>query len=212
MLNLELLEQELKKRWQFPYRWGRRQNNAWDKASNFIYQIQYFEDLLRHLEHHCPKDFDFAAFRDYGLNRWYNFWSARAVEHIFAQQAGVNAEANPYDRLRDFEIKGIHFDHKTSVFPKNYPYSLTYAQTHPADLARWLYAQQSGEQRQHFANRLFIILHKKDGKHWQLKAEITWLKRLVEDYVQNFKSDNLLRLHFYPNPHIAQSDIIWAIQ
>ena len=66
-MNLQSLESELKKRLDFPYTWGRKQSDEWDRKTKFIYHIQDFESL----ENQC-KDFD-NELRNYAFNRWLNF-------------------------------------------------------------------------------------------------------------------------------------------
>jgi hypothetical protein len=84
MIDLVALESELKKRLSYPPTpWDRRQNNAWDKETGFIYQIKTWEGLLAKVQ---------GFSRDkchYAVNRWFNFWSARGVEEIFCRQPGV---------------------------------------------------------------------------------------------------------------------------
>ena len=118
---LEHIENELKKRW--PYRdvWFRRQNNIWDNQSNFIYNIQDFEELIERIKSQLQlNQFDKKEFFYYSLNRWYNYWSARAVEQLFIDQPNVNAVLNEKDRLKDFSIQEISFDLKTTKFPKGF--------------------------------------------------------------------------------------------
>jgi hypothetical protein len=181
-----------------------------DNQTNFIYSTRSFDELIRILD----KSFIGAGqtqLRNYALNRWYNFWSAYAVEQIFCSLPGVKARFNPRYKLADFSIRGITFDHKSSIFPQQYPESLDFAMQHPASLAEWLYRQQSVEKRQHFANRLFIVFYNQNGEHWKLKSELKLIKLKIEDYILNFNNDNLLRLSFETNT-AALSDIIWIIK
>jgi len=76
---------------------------------------------------------------NYALNRWYNFWSARAVEQIFCSLVGVKPAKNLKDRLVDFQLHDIKFDHKTSVFPRQYAKTLDYAKKNQADLIQPAY-------------------------------------------------------------------------
>lgn len=208
---LQTRERELKKRWAFPYRWGRVQNNLFDAQTRFVYDMPSFEPLLAELERRFGSAPDREAFFDYALNRWYNFWSARAVEDIFATLDGVVPAENQRDRLVDFTLNGVRFDHKTSVFPRGFDHDLTYAVNHPAALIEWLYRSQSQEQRQHYANRLFLVLYATGGVHWKLKAELTWLSGIVRDYVATFDAARLHRFAFTPEQETL-SDIIWAIR
>ena len=200
-MNLARVEQELKKRLDYPYIWGRKQSNSWDYDTNFIYKTYSFESLLRKTE-----NFD-QALKDYALNRWYNFWSAMAVEYIFASHENVEPNKNSYDKLMDFKINNIPFDHKTSVFPKGFKKSYQYAKEHDAELISWLYENQSQQGRKHLKNRLFIVLYDSKNEHWKMKSEIMLLKKEIDTYVVNFSKDQLHIFDFGEGS--VYSDILW---
>jgi len=215
-MDLDLIENELKKRLKFQYIWGRKQNNEWDKNTNFIYKILNFETLLETIEKKYKANFsikiDRQDFYNYAVNRWYNFWSAMAVEKIFCSSEKVIPQKNSKDRLVDFNICGINFDHKTSIFPKGFPNDINFALNHKEKLITWLYKNQSKQQRMHLENRIFLVLHKSDGKHWKLKAEISWLKNIIEDYLETFSSDKLITLNLKKDNSTTLSDVIWVIK
>ncbi len=189
----------------YPYTaWGRQQNNAWDERTRFIYDTPTWEKLqqkVTRLE---------KSLADYAVNRWFNFWSARAVEKIFGALPGVTPQLNPYDRLVDFSIQNIQFDHKTTVFPEEYPYSPEFAQAYRAHLIRWLYRHQSKQQRYHRRNRLFIVLCASDGEHWKLRAEVNSLGEVIRRYVANFQPANLAKITLGRDEILA--DLIWFIR
>ena len=202
MIDLVSIQNELEKFHKYPYSWGRKQSNLWDIETNFIYNIQKFEVLLDRI-----KNFE-AEKQNYAMIRWYNFWSAMAVENIFAKHKNVEPNKNTYDKLVDFKINNIEFDHKTSVFPKGFKKSFEYAKQHKKELIIWLYTNQSQEGRKHLRNRLFIVLYNKNGNHWKLKSEIASLKSAIDNYVVNFKESNLVKLKSRTQG-IIFSDIIW---
>ena len=207
---LEHIENELKKR--CPYRdvWFRRQNNIWDNQSNFIYNIQDFDELIERIKTQLQHNqFDKKEFFYYSLNRWYNYWSARAVEQLFIDQPNVNAVLNEKDRLKDFSIQGISFDLKTTKFPKGFQKDFACAQKHPEMLIKWLYKNQSKGRRFHLENRLFLVVFAANGEHYKLKAEISWLQALIENYVSTFEPEKLISVTTATNK-TALSDIIWA--
>ena len=189
-MDLQRLERELKKRWDYPYRWGRKQSNDWDQKTNFIYKTYAFKTLLKRIEN-LEKDI-----QNYALNRWYNFWSAMAVENIFTSHPNVTAKKNTYDKLVDFTIDDIPFDHKTSIFPNAYTKSIHYAIKNKKDLIKWLYENQSQQGRKHMKNRLFIVLYDSKAEHWKLKAEISLLKSKIDNYCENFNKEKLVTLNF----------------
>ncbi len=208
---LQARECELKKRWAYPYHWGQVQNDRFDALTRFVYNEPSFAPLLAELERRFAAAPEREALWAYALNRWYNFWSARAVEDIFAMLDGVTPAEDRRDRLTDFTLKGVRFDHKTSVFPRGFDHDLSYAVNHPTALIEWLYRAQSREQRHHYGNRLFLVLYAADGRHWKLKAELSWLKTIIHDYVTTFDPARLHRFTFVPQQETL-SDIIWAIR
>ncbi len=209
-INLSKIEIELKKRHQYPYKWYRKQNDIWDGYTNFIYTTLFWDDLIPKIATTVKKyQLDKKEVFYYAINRWYNFWSAMAVEHIFSNCEGITPEQNSKDRVVDFTLQGTSFDHKTSVFPKHLQNDLWSAKNNKRELITWLYKNQSTQQRQHFKNRLFIIVHKKDGEHWKLKSEIKLLEKEIKNYVLNFKPSQLQKFIF-TTPTETLSDIIWV--
>ena len=208
--NLLLIEKELKKRLAYPYKWGRKQNDEFDKLTNFIYRISGFDEVLKETENRFKKDKNRKNIANYALNRWYNFWSAQAVEKIFCSLPNVKPALDEKDRLVDFTIDGVTFDHKTSIFPKNFPYTINEAIKRTDELIIWLYKHQSQQQRMHLKNRLFIVLYSSDGEHWKLKSETAWLKERIEMYMKGFNAHYLLKFPLEKNQETI-ADVIWAI-
>ena len=201
-MDLFRVETELKKRLAYPYKWGRKQSDDWDAKTSFIYTTYSFEKLLEK-----TTSFD-EKVRDYALNRWYNFWSAEAVENLFSLHEKVTPNINKFDKLIDFSINTTCFDHKTTVFPTGFNQTIAYAKNNPAELIQWLYLNQSQESRKHLKNRLFIVLVEKNKEHWKLKSEIKLLKTEIDTYVENFNSENLFQLNLENNTIL--SDLIWV--
>ena len=121
----------------------------------------------------------------------------------------VQPAANPRDRLRDFTLDGISFDHKTSIWPRAYPGALAAAQDNPTALIQWLYANQSGEGRYHTANRLFVVLHTPDGAHWKLKADLRRLRAAVHEFLLD---PQLRRVTIENGQRAVTSAVIWVAE
>lgn len=184
--------------------WGRKQTDDWDKNSNFIYNYPTYEELLEILKNKSSSE----EFNNYAIHRWYNAMSALGVEKIFTSQKDVKANFNKYDRLVDFTIQGIAFDHKTTVFPKGFGNDIYFAKQNPEKLIQWLYEKQSTQSRFHLENRLFLVLYSSDGEHWKLRSELSELKPIVENYIQNFDEKKLHHFTFEKDKRTF-SDIIW---
>jgi hypothetical protein len=118
--SLIKIESELKKRLIYPYIWGRKQNDLFDNATNFIYKINSFDDLLKEIELHFKQRTDYQDYFNYALNRWYNFWSAQCIEQIFCSLPGVVPALDSKDKLIDFTIHGVHSIIKHLSFPKTF--------------------------------------------------------------------------------------------
>jgi len=209
--SLSEIETELKKRLTYPYKWGQKQNDNFDRQTNFIYHTFLLDDLLKEVERRFKSEKDYDLYFNYSLNRWYNFWSAYAVENIFCSLPNVKPALDSKDRLVDFTIQGAAFDHKTSIFPKNFPYKIEDAIKKTDELIKWFYQHQSQQQRKHLKNRLFLVLYAKNGEHWKLKSEINWLKDRIEKYMLGFNPNFLLKFNLEKGkPTLA--DVIWAIK
>jgi hypothetical protein len=211
IINLNDIELELKKRLTYPYKWGRKQNDQFDKLTNFIYRTFLFDDVIKEINRRFKNDKDRKNISNYALNRWYNFWSAQAVEKIFCSLPNVKPALDSKDRLVDFTIDGVTFDHKTSVFPKNFPYPIKEAVKKTNELIKWLYKNQSQQQRKHLKNRLFVVLYSPDGEHWKLKAEISSLKERIEKYMEGFNPNYLLKFQL-EKYHYTLADVIWVVK
>lgn len=211
-LDLKYLAQQLQKRWGFDYRWGQKQNDLWDGYTNFIYKTAYWPDLLKLVDLTAEAyELDKNQVFQYAANRWYNYWSARAIEQIFCNLENVVPALNPKDRLIDFSIQGIDFDHKTSVFPRGFNQTLYYAQHHKKELIEWLYKNQSQQQRKHLKNRLFVLVFSENGEHWKIKGNLPLIQNQIEHYMGSFHRENLIKLE-WPNEQASLSDIIWVVQ
>ncbi|NOR27679.1 MAG: hypothetical protein GQ540_04010 [Lutibacter sp.] len=211
-MDYKALEEELKKRLKFQYSWGRKQVDVFDKQTSFIYKVASFELLLSTIEIKFKNNAQYNDLKNYALNRWFNFWSAKAIETIFCEHTTVKSHPDSYNKFTDFFINEIPFDHKTTVFPKGFKKSVPYAIEHKHELIEWLYKNQSQQQRKHFKNRLFIVLvnFENENEHWKLKAEISWLKNIVSTYLSKFEPSELHS--FYFENEIVKADIIWAIK
>ena len=205
------IESELKKRLAYPYKWGQKQNDTFDKRTNLIYHTFLFDELLKEIDKRFKSEKDYNLYLNYALNRWFNFWSAQAVENIFCSLPNVKPALDSKDRLVDFAILGTSFDHKTSIFPKNFPYKIDDAIKKTEELIKWLYKNQSQQQRKHLMNRLFIVLYSKSDEHWKLKSEIMWLKERIEKYMIGFNPNYLMKFQFEKDKQTL-SDVIWAIR
>lgn len=194
-MDLLAWEHELKRCWQYPYDWrGRMQADDTDAATRFIYSQTCLNDLIRTANERFPeKGFNWQ----YAINRWYNFRASKAVERIFCESAGTKAVVDERDRLKDLYIREIPFDIKVTNVLKNFPGGIERAKEDPKALARAFYEQQSRGQRYHLKNRMFVVVHDHSaGEHHKVKAELSFMKPIISNYVDNFAEEELALLEF----------------
>ncbi|MBT0607173.1 hypothetical protein [Aequorivita echinoideorum] len=209
-LDLEKIENELKNRCHYHYEWGQKQNDIWDARTNFIYETTDWEMLIEKIKNLITSEnLDKKRAFNYAANRWFNFWSAMAVEQIFSEMPQIEKVPQSKDHKKDFYFCGIPFDHKTSVFPKHLKCTFEEAKNSKRTLIDWFYKNQSNQKRNHFHNRLFVVVFDKNGAHWKLKAEIGLLKNAIEAYVSNFKMEQLEQFNFTEETQTV-SDVIFV--
>jgi len=212
--DLEYIESQLKKRLPYKNLWFRKQDDLWDKRSAFIYDTLSWDSLVKKMEVAVNRyQYNKKQYFYYTINRWYNYWSAMAVEQLFTQEISIKPNPNPKSGNYDFIWNGIPFDHKTSVFPKSFrggnTTAFAYAKANPEALVTWLYKNQSTGQRFHLKNRLFIVVYANDGAHYKIKAEIGLFKTIIQTYISTFDPSQLIRLQLQPKTETL-TDIIWA--
>ena len=62
---LTQIESELKKRLVHSYKWGQKQNDIFDKQTNFIYHTFIFEELLKEIDSRFKSEKDFDLYFNY---------------------------------------------------------------------------------------------------------------------------------------------------
>lgn len=177
--------------------WGRVQQDRWDEASRFIYQIRSLDELRRETRRvAAARGFPLGEFAAYVVRRWYNFHTHQVVLEMFCAHPRVRRETDPRHPSVDFYLDGVPFDLKLTDFPRAYPHSLDEARARPADLVNWLYRKQSREGRYHAANRLFVVFHH------ALEPERTWEVRRMFDRIERSVAE------FLKDPAFVRADVV----
>jgi len=195
--------------------WGRVQGDAWDRASRFIYHIKDL-DALRDETRRVASKLNVSP-RDFGsyvIRRWYNFHTHQAALSIILDHTSTRPEPDPYHHSVDFYLNGEGFDLKLTRLPWGFNHNIDYAQSHPDELARWLYVNQSQQGRFHAANRLFIVLHDaQDVKQtWKLRRDFERLEAAIGAFLDEGK---LLEVEFEDQKgkrHRPKAGIIFCVR
>jgi hypothetical protein len=166
--------------------WPRVQDDAWDRASRFVYAADTLYELRRHTRRVAAElGYPVKAFGAYVLHRWYNYHTHQRVLDAILAHEGTRPEQDPFHHTVDFYLDDVGFDLKLTRFPERYPRDLADARANPQHLAAWLYAHQSSQGRYHAANRLFVVLA--DPAHpdetWQLRRDEARLRAAVDAFL-----------------------------
>lgn len=178
------LEEELKKATTlFDYNFPIKQNADLDyKTNQFVYKANKLSDFLN--------DEVFIAFSElekkYTIARWYNFQSSRGFEAAFVFALGANKLDDERQKFVDFSLWGRNYDLKTSVFPRALGNDESWLDR-PYELTEWMYANQSQSSRNSNYNRIFVVVHNKQGEHWKVKAEPYQLYLFLSKYKTEIK-------------------------
>jgi 16S rRNA G966 N2-methylase RsmD len=181
--------------------WGRAQDDAWDRASGFIYRLTNLRALRRETKRVAAElGLPVNDFARYVIRRWYNFHTHQAALDIILAHSSTSPEPDPFHHTVDFYLgeAGLRpegFDLKLTTLPKGFDQDIAYAQNHPEELARWLYVNQSTQGRFHAANRLFVVLHDAiDPKRtWELRRDFERLEQAIGDFLDE---PRLMRVTF----------------
>ncbi len=162
------------------------QNNSYDKASNFIYQMKSLNECLREIERRNVN-------REYALHRWYNYMTSIQCEYIFCEYGAVH-DTNKYNHNVDIYIDDIPFDVKLTVYPaklSSRPYDLT-TRDGKNEMIRWYYANQSQQNRKQMLNRLYVVCDASSPyENMVMKSNFDLMRRRIADFMQNVKSNGL---------------------
>jgi hypothetical protein len=166
--------------------WGRVQGDEWDRASRFIYSITSLNALRRETKRVAAElGLPVSDFGRYVIRRWYNFHTHQAVLDTILAHPHTHPEPDPFHHTVDFYLNDEGFDLKLTSLPKGFGHDIAYAQAHPEELARWLYANQSTQGRFHAANRLFVVLHDatKPERTWELRRDFERLAQVINAFL-----------------------------
>lgn len=139
--------------------WKIKQNDLLDKKTSFIYRCE----TLFELEERCQILNLSQQEIVYANHRWRNFKRHDAWLYLLAGSIhGFSLNPSKMDSKSDFFLEiGPNkkpFDLKLTRYPNSAPRELT-----DQELARWLYENQSRQQRFHLHNRFFVIGNPEDS-------------------------------------------------
>lgn len=205
-MNKQLLQLELRKAFQAMKIEWQKQSNHNDYKTNFIYTVNSFEELK---EQCLVNDCDI----NYAIHRWYNYKTSKICEEMLIEKGG-KANSDEKNKYIDLYFNEVPYDLKLTVFPKGYKdFNLLKTRIEKNSLIKWLYRNQSTQQRFHLANRLFIVCIDKNNNYreaMRLKSDFSLLEEKIHNFYEYFKSNPLNEITLNKNKELISvySDII----
>lgn len=165
----------------------KKQSNDNDSDTNFIYKCETLNQCLEEISKS-------GVNKNYALHRWYNYKTSIETEEIFCKYGAKHCE-NKYDHNVDIYISDIPFDVKLTCYPKKLfkqkPYDLT-TRSGKNDMIRWLYVNQSQENRKQLINRLYVMC---DGELYSdafiMKCNFSKIESVVASYMKYIQSHKI---------------------
>lgn len=170
----------------FPYKWPCKVTRELNALTEFVTAERRWWAIEGRLV--CWKDLPrYRLLLNFARARWVAFWSALGVEEILGQHSTVTLNPNPLDKGWDFTLSTpagtIAFDEKTSCFPRAWHLSYDRTREDPVPLIKWFYREQSAA-RYGVQNRFFVVLHAADGRHGQLRSELSLIGQFLQEWLQ----------------------------
>ena len=181
--------------------WKIKQNDKLDFKTNFIYSIQNFAELMQYFAtnvNFTPDEKMYAEHRWRNLKR-HDAWLALVIEFW----PDSRLAKDPRDKSKDFSIRisdsWIDFDLKVTRYPQSIEGDLD-----DESIARWMYVNQSSQNRFHLKNRVFVIAQPESSIY-----EYELAQKIVEESSKNLP-DKLIEVPI-PNIQIIPKAIILRV-
>lgn len=164
----------------------KRQNNIYDKRSNFIYYVETVDECL-------VKAREMGIDENYVLHRWYNFHTSKYCEYLFVKH-GAKKEDNEFHHDIDIYINGVPYDVKLTVYPAKLERDNIYlnldSREGKNELIQWMFKNQSQEGRKHLKNRFFIVCNGASTEEkLAKKSEFDTIEQKIINYFDFLKSN-----------------------
>ena len=168
-----------------------RQNNIYDRRSNFIYNTETVDECLL-------KAHEMGIDENYVLHRWYNFHTSVYCEYLFVKH-GAKKEYNTFHHDIDIYIEGIPYDVKLTVYPARLENEEIFLDLNSRAgknvLIQWMYENQSQEGRKHLKNRIFIVCNGESSEDkLAKKSDFDTIEKKIVKYFEFLRTNEPNRL------------------
>ncbi|MGC4057894.1 MAG: hypothetical protein QM743_07200 [Chitinophagaceae bacterium] len=202
-MTLEEIQVELLKVSPFK-QYNTRPQPGWDKKAFFLFRSSTFEDLSRQIQEAGEEE----TFGEYVQDRWRGYLFKKAILEMMLRFKYVTPDPNR-PRIADIWVGKIPFDVTVAPFPAACPFDYDQVKADPINLIRFLYHESLHGPKFMATNRLFVIVYRKDGRHWMMDRNLERVEQSVSRYFTKFKRSRL-KVFTSRDGQVAFSDIVWV--
>jgi len=202
------------------YKWDRVQSDYMlNNYGTFLFKILKYDELIRKIRKVMKGKNLPQVFKQYTINRWYNFACSVIVQSFFESHKRVTPERNKKSLTKDFFIDGNNFDMKITFIFKNWTMKRVLEELEDPKRLIVQFYKKGGAQRMHLKSKLFIVMVDLTnlGTHaWEMQREFGKIEKLVKSYLDNTAgSEHLSDFKFKKGDDelvIEKSDVLFLIK
>jgi hypothetical protein len=179
------------------YEWTQVQTNyRYNNYGRFIFETFDYEELLEKIEETIRSKGLPEDFRQYTINRWYNYITSLVICDFFLSYPRVRRCPERRNKQVDFFVDGKPFDLKVTFIPKSWSFKRALSALRDPRKLIIYYYEGMGADRAHFGAKIFFVMVDINniGSHpWWMKREFDALERVVKLYLDRTKETEFFR-------------------
>jgi|ETNmetMinimDraft_33_1059910.scaffolds.fasta_scaffold47890_1 hypothetical protein len=202
------------------YVWDRVQSDyLLNNHGAFLFRTYVYEELINKIDQKIEEKKLPEVFKQYTINRWYNFACSLVIQSLLENHDRVKAEENRKSLTKDIFIDEKPFDFKISyVFKGSSEKMFLRNLNDPTDFIIKYY-KGGGKQRMHSEPKLFMIFADKYNHkehQWEMKRDFDTIKKFITLYLDGTKNTEYLKEKEFSvgdNNHIIKmADLFYIIK
>ena len=202
------------------YVWDRVQSDyILNNNGSFLFKVFNYEELILKIEEKIKVKNLPEVFKQYTINRWYNFACSIVIQSYLENHQRVRGEENRKSLTKDIFIDDKPFDFKITYAFKNISTKMFVRNLDDPTELIIKYYKGGGKQRMHTEPKLFMVFADQNDHtvhQWQMKREFDVIERFLKHYLDNTtKSDYLSNKEFSigdSNHTIKMADLFYIIK
>ena len=178
------------------YFWDRVQSDyILNNYGSFLFNIFNYDELILKIEEKIKSKNLPEVFKQYTINRWYNFACSIVIQSYLENHNRVRGEKNRRSLTKDIFIDEKPFDFKITYVFKNISDQMFLRNLDDPTELIIKYYKGGGKQRMHTEPKLFMVFADQNNHRvhqWQMKREFDVIEKFIKYYLDNTKESKYL--------------------